>query len=43
MKRVFLLLGLSAVLMVTISSCAATMKRDCQGKRHYRTANGIYV
>jgi len=42
MKRILLLFGLLAVLMVTISSCV-TMKRDCQGRKHYRTANGIYV
>lgn len=42
MKRIVLLFGTLAVLTVTISSCAS-MKRDCQGKRHYRTANGIYI
>jgi hypothetical protein len=42
MKRIFVFFGLFAVLMVTVSSCAS-MKRDCQGRKHYRTANGIYV
>lgn len=42
MKRFFLVFGFLTVLMVTVSSCAS-MKKDCQGKKHYRTANGIYV
>lgn len=42
MKRSFFLLGLLATVVITISSCVS-MKKDCQGKRHYRTANGIYI
>lgn len=42
MKRILLVFGILAVLMVTVSSCAS-MKRDCQGKRHYRQPNGIYL
>jgi hypothetical protein len=36
------LLGLGAILTVSISSCA-TMKRDCQGNRHVKLKNGIYL
>lgn len=44
MKRILFLSGLLAVLMVSISSCAtAKMKRDCQGGKHYRQSNGIYL
>jgi len=44
MKRILFLIGLLAVLMVSISSCASTkMKKDCQGNRHYKQANGIYL
>ncbi|HEY0731784.1 MAG TPA: hypothetical protein VGD33_05160 [Chitinophagaceae bacterium] len=42
MKRFFLLLGLVAVLSSGLSSCV-TMKRDCQGNRHTRLPNGIYL
>ena len=42
MKKFFLLLGLGAILSTTISSCM-TMKRDCQGNRHTRLKNGIYI
>jgi hypothetical protein len=42
MKRFLLLTGALAVMMVTISSCAS-MKRDCQGNKHYRLSNGIYL
>jgi hypothetical protein len=42
MKRILFLFGALAVLMVTISSCA-TMKRDCQGGKHVRLKNGIYL
>lgn len=39
-----LLLYLAAVIVVTfvLSSCAAT-KRDCQGVKHVRLKNGIYL
>jgi len=38
------LLGLAIVFTVTfvLSSCAAT-KRDCQGVKHVRLKNGIYL
>jgi hypothetical protein len=42
MKRTFFLFGALAVLVVSISSCA-TMKRDCQGNKHTRLKNGIYL
>jgi hypothetical protein len=42
MKRI--LLGFFAVVMAAflLSSCAAT-KRDCQGNKHVRLKNGIYL
>jgi hypothetical protein len=42
MKRIIFVFSTLAILVVTISSCTS-MRKDCQGKRHYRTANGIYV
>jgi Na+/proline symporter len=42
MKRMFFVFGLLAILMMSMSSCM-TMKRDCQGKRHTRLPNGIYL
>lgn len=42
MKRIVVLFGLLAVLMVSISSCVS-MKRDCRGNKHYRQPNGIYL
>ena len=31
-----------AVLTLMLSSCAAT-KRDCNGVKHYKLKNGIYI
>jgi hypothetical protein len=42
MKRIIFLFGSLAVLMVSISSCTS-MKRDCQGNKHVRLKNGIYL
>jgi len=42
MKRVLLAFGLVAVFTVSMSSCVS-MKRDCQGKKHTRLSNGIYL
>ena len=42
MKRMIFLLGVLAVLMVSISSCAAT-KRDCNGNKKTRLSNGIWI
>ena len=39
MKRFVLLCGLSAILL---ASCS-TMKKDCQGRKHKRLENGIYI
>jgi hypothetical protein len=42
MKKFFLLLGVVAIISTTFGSCM-TMKRDCQGVRHTRLKNGIYL
>lgn len=42
MKRILFILGVLAVLMVSVSSCAAT-KKDCQGNKKTRLANGIWI
>ena len=42
MKKYLLLLGLVAIISSTFSSCM-TMKRDCQGVRHTKLKNGIYI
>jgi hypothetical protein len=42
MKRIFILCGVWAVLMMAMSSCTAT-KKDCQGVKHTRLKNGIYL
>jgi hypothetical protein len=42
MKKFFLAMGLIALITVTMSSCVS-MKRDCQGRKHTRLANGIYL
>jgi hypothetical protein len=42
MKRILFVSSLLALLIVTISSCSAS-KKDCQGNRHYRLKNGIYL
>lgn len=42
MKKLFFCLALAAVVVFMFSSCAAT-KRDCQGNKHYRLKNGIYL
>lgn len=42
MRKIFFLIGLGAILTVSISSCA-TMKKDCQGVRHTKLKNGIYI
>lgn len=45
MKKFFFLLGAASILIVSVSSCAAgrSMKRDCQGGKHVRLKNGIYL
>jgi len=42
MKRLLLCLGIMALVAFVFSSCT-TMKRDCQGNKHYRLKNGIYL
>lgn len=42
MKRFLILLGLGAIITISISSCT-TMKKDCQGNRHVKLKNGIYI
>ncbi|MDZ4806995.1 MAG: hypothetical protein SGI96_01855 [Bacteroidota bacterium] len=42
MKKLLLSLAIVAVVIFVFSSCAAT-KRDCQGNKHYRLKNGIYL
>ena len=42
MKKLLLCLATVAVITFVFSSCAAT-KRDCQGVKHYRLKNGIYI
>jgi hypothetical protein len=42
MKKIFILIGLGAILSFSITSCS-TMKKDCQGNRHVRLKNGIYI
>jgi hypothetical protein len=42
MKKLLLCLATVAVVTFVFSSCTAT-KRDCQGVKHYRLKNGIYI
>ena len=42
MKKLLLSLAIVAVVTSLLASCAAT-KRDCQGNKHYRLKNGIYL
>ncbi|MEI6950580.1 hypothetical protein V9K67_25575 [Paraflavisolibacter sp. H34] len=42
MKRIFFLLALAGVITSSLPSCSAT-KKDCQGVRHHRLKNGVYL
>ncbi|HMR93466.1 MAG TPA: hypothetical protein PKC69_14180 [Chitinophagaceae bacterium] len=42
MKRVVFYLLVAGAVAFTVSSCAAT-KKDCQGVKHYRLKNGVYL
>ena len=42
MKKLLICLATVAVITFVLSSCAAT-KKDCQGNKHYRLKNGIYL
>jgi hypothetical protein len=45
MKRFLFLLSATTVLLTSIASCAVrrSMKRDCNGVKHVRPKNGIYI
>jgi len=42
MRRILFISGVMAILVVGMSSCAASRK-DCQGIKKTRLANGIYI
>jgi len=42
MKRIMLFVMAGLVTVSMLTSCAAS-KRDCQGVRHTRLKNGIYI
>ncbi len=42
MKKLFLCLATVIVMTFVLSSCAS-MKKDCQGVKHTRLKNGIYL
>ena len=42
MKKLLFILIAGSVMAMTMTSCAAT-KRDCQGVKHTRLKNGIYL
>jgi hypothetical protein len=42
MKKYFTLLTLLALITGSFTSCVAT-KKDCQGVKHTRLKNGIYI
>ncbi len=42
MKKFYLYILSGLVVMFILSSCAS-MKKDCNGVKHYKTRNGIYV
>lgn len=42
MKRILFAVAIMAIVTFVFSSCAAT-KKDCQGNKHYRLKNGIYL
>jgi hypothetical protein len=42
MKKIMLLIIAGSVMAFMLSSCAAS-KKDCQGVRHYKMKNGIYI
>jgi hypothetical protein len=45
MKRIFFLAMAILTIIISITSCAPgrSMKRDCQGGKHVRLKNGIYI
>ena len=42
MKKFILCLAGAAVVLMMLSSCAAT-KRDCTGVKHYKQKGGFYL
>jgi hypothetical protein len=42
MKNFLLSIAAMAVVVVMLSSCAAT-KKDCQGVKHYKHKGGFYI
>lgn len=42
MKKLFLVLLTGSLLVLFAGSCTS-MKRDCNGVKHYKTKNGIYI
>jgi len=42
MKKLMFILLAGSVMAMTLSSCAAT-KRDCNGSKHTKLKNGIYL
>lgn len=42
MKKFLLCIVAGALMTLSFSSCTAT-KKDCQGVKHYKLKNGIYI
>jgi hypothetical protein len=42
MKKIILCFVAAGVMLLMLSSCAAT-KRDCHGVKHYKHKNGFYI
>lgn len=42
MKKLFVFLASSLVLVAMLSSCAS-MRKDCRGVKHTRLSNGVYL
>jgi hypothetical protein len=42
MKKLLLCLAIGAFITIAFSSCAS-MKKDCQGNRHYKQKGGFYL
>ena len=42
MKKNFLCFLAGLVMLSMLSSCVS-MKKDCQGAKHYKLKNGIYI
>lgn len=44
-KKIITILGIlfAVVLLITIATSCSSTKRDCQGTKHYKLKNGIYL